>query len=671
MLFEYFKQFSDILLKTYLVTTLFGLSAFPISSKLFKKYSDYGFNVGKIIGLFFIGYIYFTLVTISSILNLKIFTLNSFFSWIVSLIIFILLQKIYLKDDFSKCKEFLKRSYKKILKFELLFLILLGSFFYLQSNFLFFTEGTESFLNVGIFKKIQNSETLPLLDFWMINHSFNYYYFGHFVFSQIQLLTKIDIDYLYYIICSLISSLFIITSAVFVRRYAKFSIFTLITILIFLGPIYGVIEYFTFPLSLENLNILSISVINGNVRTLPQAISENFSYSFIFMPAHAHSISLLLGILMTYLIIYLFEEKIALKILKKEYLLFGFFLSLFFMTNTWDFVFYLGLFIFIYILKNRKEFFQNFKINFVQLELIIFWSLFLTIPWKAFYESPNLAPGIVQNSSSLMEFFSFWQIYLFIFFAYLLYQKNNLKTIFKNIFSLMIIFCLIVLLFLEIFYLNDATGYRYNTYYKFSNQILLIFSLLSSIYLARILRYSKYFLLKFILVLLVTFCSLNFFIYVSFILDFENLNKIKPISHKFLSKDTHTKAYDFINNGYKKNNLVILEYPGNAYNNENLFSTLTGTNTVLGWKNHEYTWRRFDKFDPIIKNLENEVKEVYEGESEEEAKKILNKYQVNLIIIGPTEKLLASKKINEHKIQKISNLVFENSEIKIYEYHKN
>ena len=38
MLFEYFRQFLDILLKTYLVTVLFGLASLPISSNLFKKY---------------------------------------------------------------------------------------------------------------------------------------------------------------------------------------------------------------------------------------------------------------------------------------------------------------------------------------------------------------------------------------------------------------------------------------------------------------------------------------------------------------------------------------------------------------------------------------------------------------------------------------------------------
>lgn len=153
-------------------------------------------------------------------------------------------------------------------------------------------------------------------------------------------------------------------------------------------------------------------------------------------------------------------------------------------------------------------------------------------------------------------------------------------------------------------------------------------------------------------------------------IDIKNLDKNLSMTEKYLNDNNENKeALEFLKSKYKNQRPGIIEYYGYAYQNTNFFGTVLGYRSLLGWTNHEFTWRNFEKYNEKIEQRQKDIKEVYSGESEEETKNILNKYQINLIVVGKNEKQELLNKINYIKLGNLSNLVFENKEIKIYEYN--
>ena len=78
----------------------------------------------------------------------------------------------------------------------------------------------------------------------------------------------------------------------------------------------------------------------------------------------------------------------------------------------------------------------------------------------------------------------------------------------------------------------------------------------------------------------------------------------------------------------------IVEAVGESYSEHGRISSSTGIPTVLGWKFHEEQWRGSRK---LFEGREEDVRSLYQTANLEEARGILDKYQINYVIVGPRE----------------------------------
>ncbi len=79
----------------------------------------------------------------------------------------------------------------------------------------------------------------------------------------------------------------------------------------------------------------------------------------------------------------------------------------------------------------------------------------------------------------------------------------------------------------------------------------------------------------------------------------------------------------------------LLEAVGDSYSRFNSVSAFSGTSSVLGWRVHEWLWRRgYER----VKERELEVKTVFEKGKEEKSREIIRKYDVGWIYIGKEER---------------------------------
>ena len=98
---------------------------------------------------------------------------------------------------------------------------------------------------------------------------------------------------------------------------------------------------------------------------------------------------------------------------------------------------------------------------------------------------------------------------------------------------------------------------------------------------------------------------------------------------------------------------TIAEAPGDSYTAYERVSVVTGLSTPAGWKVHEWLWRGGYEG---INERSNDIDLLYTG-SEEEAKKIIEKYDIEYIFFGQREKEKYGEE-RETEITKLGEIVY-------------
>lgn len=99
----------------------------------------------------------------------------------------------------------------------------------------------------------------------------------------------------------------------------------------------------------------------------------------------------------------------------------------------------------------------------------------------------------------------------------------------------------------------------------------------------------------------------------------------------------------------------ILEANGDSYDYDGRISMATGLPTVQGWFVHEWLWR--DDYT-VVQARVNDVKTIYESEDLNQTFELLNKYQVQYIVIGKRERIKFPD-LKEDKLLSLGTVVFE------------
>lgn len=197
----------------------------------------------------------------------------------------------------------------------------------------------------------------------------------------------------------------------------------------------------------------------------------------------------------------------------------------------------------------------------------------------------------------------------------------------------------VVLLVLpEIIYFKDIypNHPRANTMFKFTYQAFIMMGLVGGWLSYRLMK-MRGSLMKGILVsiFLILLYGFGIFPYKAFNNFYADFKVYKGIDGLTWVKDKYPGDWEIIKYLEKnKNEKNMVEAVGDSYTEYNFISAFSGTQTILGWRVHEWLWR--GGYD-VVKQREFEVKNFYETKDLEERRRIIEKYNLGWVVIGNRE----------------------------------
>ena len=455
-----------VFIRWYIMLVGSTVIGYPITSKLFKDFSNTGYVFSKILGFLIPGILVFFLC------NLSIFKFSGSLCFLV--FVFCLLISIfyygykYIRSDKKQRKDVYDKI-SKLFKIEVLFLVFLIIISYIK-GFNPAAADVEKFMDYGFMKTLSISDYLPAKDMWLSGELINYYYFGHYIATFLSKVSQISVDYGYNL---MLVSLFVIT---FFGSYSVASNLIRVgfnetknkKVSIIAGIIAGLsntvagnVHFLIYRYIVPFVNKISnhssqyvyyyadsTRYIGENPPTADKTIHEFPSYSFFVGDLHAHLSDLIyvvftIALLLSYVIKYVKEKD------KKEFdvkdafsihvIILGFLIGIMKMTNYWDFPIYLvvSLITFIFVGMRRYKSFKDVILSvLVQMLIIITISLFISLPSTLAFKMISTKIKLVSTRTVLYQFLVLWGLPLLLIAVYLIANigeyKKNLKKENKN-----------------------------------------------------------------------------------------------------------------------------------------------------------------------------------------------------------------------------------------------
>lgn len=691
---------NDLLLISYwwLIFFFLGLILFPLTSKIFTVFFDKGWIASKIFSWVLLSFIVFLL----GYFHLLPFTQSGIF-FVILLILFgmLLFSK---KRGLYQYRQIIRSNAKVfILEEVMLFFCLAG--WSLIRGFQPNIEGLEKFMDFGFVNSILRSEFFPPQDMWFAGESINYYYFGHLQAAVITKLSGVDSAYTYNL---LLGTIFAFTFTMTFSLSAN-----LVYLLKNSGELKnkirgkeilaaGLISAMLLSIG-GNLHSTYYATIKGESDTYwyPDAtrfigynpnnpddktIHEFPAYSFVVADLHGHmndipNVLLYLSVLVAFLV------TIGKKTSKNKdrnlyYLILSLCLAVMYMTNSWDFPIYGGVFalaVFLVLIgkeKGKIDYMKIFKKLMSYGIPVLLLSIVFALPFALEFRPMTEGVGLVNARSLWWQLLILWGFFLFysvVFLIFVLWRFKNKKGLLigDNFITSLLVISLTLLIIPEIIYVKDiyiAEYHRANTMFKLVYQSFIMFALAGGYILIRLksaLKNYRYIQLLFILVFLLGFAGhMN---YISYAIE-GYYGKIKPERYKGLYGlnflDSHKDDYEAIL-WLKKNvkeQSVVLEAVGDSYTMYNRVSAVTGLPTVEGWIVHEWLWRGgYDK--PAAR--QRDVQLIYEGEDEGVAEYLLKKYQVDYVFVGSLEEEKYPN-LKKERFERLGEEVFSSGKTKVF-----
>lgn len=696
--------------KWWLVFFFLGISFLPLTSKIFNSFIDRGYIFSKVIGMVFVSYLIYALSTFHL---LKFTTLNILIVWFLCASISLI---------FVRKETFNFKKYIKIFLFEeLVFLIALIIWSFVRAHQPDIHD-LEKFMDYGFINSILRSEYFPPKDMWLTPLSINYYYFGH-LFTAV--VTKISHIPSFITFNLMIATIFAFTFSLsfsiginLIQQIKKISIkktfilgFLFAYILSLSGNLQTIYSLFKnyngeTPVPFWELPFSLFTFPNAYwypnaTRFIYHTIHEFPSYSFVVADLHGHVLDIPIVITLIALALLMFlENKIKISLI----ILTTFFISVAYMTNAWDGLIYLGLFINILValefIKNKdRKFLKRFissllnSIKYIPIIGVLFFAFTFVfsqnfVPFaseigfncapKLLLDMKNIGPFVFETGQC--QHSPWWQLgilygfFVFMLISFVIFMRNK-KIIPADIFiGLISFFSILLLIAPEIIYLKDIyTGhFRANTMFKLAYQAFIMLSFSSVYILFRILlslktdfksRNSKLYIIAFLIPGIILIFVVSIYPYFAVPSGYGDLKTYKGLNGTNYLKTLKPSDHDAIIwlNQNIKGQPVILEAQGDSYTDFARISANTGLPTVLGWTVHEWLWRgTYDVPSARFSDIQN----LYESPNENLTKEIIKKYNISYIYIGDMEK--EKYRISEDKFSKLGFLIYARGTTRIY-----
>ncbi len=668
----------------WLLFFILGFIGIPLSWLFFKRFIDSGYGFSKIISPLIISYTAF-LLAITRVASLSTTTLYA-----ILVFYFLVNVYIYLKNKKKITSDFKKNS-KAIFVSEFLFAV--GLFFWsFVRGYQPDINGLEKFMDFGFINSILNSQYLPPPDMWFAGESINYYWFGHFYVAMLTKLSTLASSLTYNLMIATILGLslafaFSIVSTLIrnlqikpKKRTAYAAGLISAILLVFAGnfhtPLYALkngVDNYWYPDATR--------FIGYNPESSDKTIHEFPIYSFVVSDLHAHLINLPLVLLFIGLLLALtlklyprnkteIKNKDIIKLIP-----IGLLLGVMFMTNAWDLANYLlltGVVLIIFNLKLSGIKIKAIWVTFKSILIIILAGFFVVLPFLLNFESLAQGVQLVNNRTPLWQLGVLWGFpaVITVIFALTL-AKLKKKIDIPDLFILSLIITSWILIFIpEIVFVKDiyiASHQRANTMFKLTYQAFVMFYLASGYIAVRTLLMIKTKLYKLLAILFFVILFVSILTYPSFAVTsfYADLKNYRGLDGATWLQTKHPEQLDVINwlNKNIDRQSVILEAPGDSYTEFNVISSYTGLPTVSGWYVHEWLWRGDSSFP---QKRVADIDEIYTASDLVTTKTLLDKYNVEYVIVGVNERTKYPN-LNELKFSQLGKKTFISGDTTIYQ----
>ncbi len=598
----------------YITTLILGLIGTVVTTKAFKDFPDKGYGFNRIVSLLIIGYISWIL----TFLNLN-------FSPLYLLVLLAGLALFYVIK--------INKSYK----FDLKTFLITEAIFIVCYAFMIFYRGSnssikdiEKFMDFAIYNGLYRGASVPPQDVWYSGLPINYYYFGHYVFANLNRITKITTSVSYNLNIALLFG--ISTTAMFsvVYRLTKKIIPAILaSLLLVLG---GNLHYI-----IQLLTSGAPNYFYADARSLIKyGITEFPSYSFVISDFHAHIIDIPFVILMLATLINLWNST---KMTYTKIITVAFVLGVLFTTNSWDFFIYIPLLFAVSILSLFVNKIDNKIENIVYILSAVPLAIIIFLPYHLYFHNITKGIGFRLNIISPEIMFTMFGFFIITFVLYLLAKKQE-----QNLLVYLITFYSAAMILIPSFlYLKDIYSelnppyYRANTIFKFWYQAWIMLCFCFGYYvtpLFKLLNKRNFVLLPITLMLM---CGV--FVYpikaYKYVIGpkytYKGLDGAKYLANLMPGEK---RVIEFINQNIK-GQPKVLEAAGGSYSVTSVISSYTGLPTVIGWNEHELGWRNNW---PEIANRLGDVEIMYKSDNPEVISKLISKYHIQMAVIGFNER---------------------------------
>ncbi len=678
----------------YLLIVFLGIVSLPLTISICGSLPDRGYSVSRISGILLFAYVSWLLSYSTGYSRNEI---------ILSLLLICVLSAVI----YSKTKPHI--DIHLLLRYELIFAVIFLLFLVIRAYNPEIHDG-EKVSDFMVLNSILKSTGLPPHDSWLSGYSINtYYYFGAFTIATLTKLIGIPANIAYNLGMALLPALSAVAALGlgFNLTGDKKGGVAALFLLVFAGNLYpaGIISAHVLNITTSPWgNVPGIIDYWGPTRIIPNTANEFPYFSFIFGDLHAHVIAIPFVLLAITLILNLYLSK---DIRKKSLLFLSLALGSLFVFNAWDYATYAALFILVLVIQTWKPgtnihgkiagelfkrlsivipvltlgllmfafFFIDFRSSGIQgikpvtirtelLNFLVIYNLFLfliisflLIHLPEFRHKKLMIFVLPVSAAALFFVPNFQTLAVFVPLAFLIcagiyffYRNNDTNRLFISAVTAL---GLAILVFCELFYFDDlfsGKDERFNTVFKYYNQVWILWSIASACAFYDLIN-KKYRMKRAVLIILSVLLVLNsLYLYTGTMARTEGFNRSAGLDGVAFLKKADYGDYDAI--FWVERNLngsqVILEAPGDSYEDTSRISSFTGIPTVVGWAGHEYVLR--NSWGEIAARI-SDVDAIYDTENNNEAIGLLRKYNVSYVYVGNVE----LKKYRQQGIRKFEN----------------
>ena len=663
----------QVLIIWYVAFILFGVIGLPFTSKIFHDWKDKGYVLAKFVGLFLVT------MPLWFLASLKIVQFTQLSTWVFFTIALVISCFLLYKKKFTINRQMIFE--------EVIFLVVLFIWASIRT-YNSQIEGTEKFMNLAFMNSIFRSTYFPPADVWYTGGTINYYYLGHYMYTFIAKMLSISTGYVYNLaLVTIITQIFVSFISIFLKLFdkGKQAVNYLIAILGSSWICFGGNLHYAFSWLTSVINNTTFVYFFPNpTRIIPFAIDEFPAYSIVLGDVHGHYIVLPFLVLGIAFLMQALKVAIEKQDKLKFNMLISFFIVALYGINSWDFITINFAFLLVHLFQVYKlnDTLQNKAKYLIKAELALIVPGFLFIaPYFLNFKPAVTGIGLVpfDRRSPIGPWLLMWGMFAvatMFYFGFL--ARGFLHKHVKNYGILMVIVSAALVLGVEVFFFRDIfveSNYDYfrtNTVFKFYYHAWIFWGIASTWFVYAIATFYKkkyrWGIYVSLLVIAILYVGCMSYLYKAV----NDFYPFKTQAHVTLEGTTYLEQgqkgdYDAITwiNQNIQGQPVMLEAVGEAYTYYARISTHTGLPTVMGWPTHEWQWRGDPK---LAFSRADDVKLMYTTTDEKELISLIQKYQVQYVYIGDSErsKYSSPPALNEEIFKRLYQKIYDADNVQIY-----